>query len=70
MAKKQQTQIIAIVLLILGAGLAYWGYSEGTSLGGKLTQTFSGSASDKTIMLYISSAISFAIGLFLLIKKS
>ena len=66
----KQTQIIGIVLLVLGAGLAYWGYSEGNSLAGKFTKTFSGSASDKTMMLYISSAISFAIGLFLLIKKS
>ena len=70
MSKKQQIQIAGIILLVLGAGLAYWGYSESSSYAGKFTKAISGSDSDKTIALYISSAVSFAIGLFLLIKKS
>jgi hypothetical protein len=62
-------KIIAIVLLVLGAGLAIWGYQLSDSFGGQLTKAISGSDSDKVMTLYISGAVSIVVGLYLLIKK-
>lgn len=71
MAKKSNSSmaVISIVLMVLGIGLAVWGYQQSGSVGSKLTQTFTGSFTDKVMILYISGAVSFIAGLYLKLKK-
>jgi len=71
MAKKSNPaiKIISIVLLITGIGLAVWGYQLSGSFGSQLNNAFNGSPSDKVMMLYIGGAVSFVIGLYLLVRK-
>jgi hypothetical protein len=66
---KQSMKIISIILMIVGIGLAFWGYQTSGGLGSQLTQAVTGSHTDKVMMLYIGGAASFAVGLFLFIKK-
>ena len=61
--------IISIVLLIGGVGLAIWGYQISGSFGSQLNNAINGSPTDKVMMLYIGGAVSFFIGLYLLIRK-
>ena len=71
MAKKSNPaiKIISIVLLITGIGLAVWGYQLSGSFGSQLNNAFNGSPSDKVMLLYIGGAVSFIIGLYLLVRK-
>ena len=69
MANKASSQPIAIALMVIGIGLAYWGYDMSGSLDSQFTQAFSGSSSNAVLIRYIGGAASFAAGLFLFIKK-
>lgn len=71
MAKKNQNtmKIIGLILLVAGAGLALWGYQLSGSFSAQVSRTFTGSETDKVMMLYISGAASFVAGLVLLLKK-
>lgn len=71
MAKGTQvtTKTIGIVLVVVGIGLAYWGYQISGSVASQLRQAFSGSHSDEVLIRYIAGAASSAIGLFLSFKK-
>ena len=71
MAKKSNPtmKIIGIVLLVVGIGLAYWGYQMSDSLGSQLNSAINGSPTDKVMMFYIGGAVSFVIGLYLFIRK-
>jgi hypothetical protein len=62
-------KLIGIVLIIVGAGLAIWGYQESGSIESQLSRTFSGSDTDRVMTLYIAGAASFVVGLLLLLKK-
>ena len=62
-------KIISIVLLVGGLGLAYWGYQMSDSLGSQLNSVINGSPGDKVMMFYIGGAVSFVIGLYLLVRK-
>ncbi|MEJ2450182.1 MAG: DUF3185 family protein [Gammaproteobacteria bacterium] len=62
-------KIIGIALLVVGIGLAIWGYQLSGSVGSKITQVVTGSNTDKVMTLYIGGAVSFLVGLFLFIKK-
>ena len=62
-------KLIGIVLIILGAGLAIWGYQGSGSVASQLSRTFSGSETGKVMTLYIAGAASFVVGLLLLLKK-
>jgi len=65
MAKK----IIGLILLVVGIGLAYWGYQVSGSVGSQLSQAFTGSPTDKVMACYIGGAASLVVGLFLLFTK-
>ena len=65
----QTTKAVGIVLVIVGAGLAYWGYQMSGSVGAQLQHAFAGSHSDDIMIRYIAGAASFAAGLFLILKK-
>jgi len=62
-------KIIAIVLLVSGAGLTFWGYQLSGGLGSQLSQTVTGSATDAVMIRYIAGAGCVAVGLFLFVKK-
>ena len=64
-----QMKIAGIVLIVVGLGLAYWGYEESSSLGSSLNQAFSGSPSDNVMAKYIGGAASLAVGAFLFTRK-
>jgi hypothetical protein len=64
-----QSKIGGIILVVVGLGLACWGYEESGSLGSSLNQAFSGSPTDNVMFKYIGGAASLAAGVFLLMRK-
>ena len=62
-------KIVAIVLVVLGIGLALWGYQLSGGFGAQLSKAVTGSPTDKIMAFYIGGAVSLAVGLFLLFKK-
>ena len=62
-------KIIGLALLVIGIGLAYWGYDLSGSVGSQITETMTGSPTDKVMTLYIAGIASFVVGLFIFIKK-
>jgi cytosine/uracil/thiamine/allantoin permease len=62
-------KIIGLAFLVVGIGLAIWAYQMSGSIGSQIKEVFSGTPTDKVMMMYIGSAVSAVIGLFLLIKK-
>lgn len=59
-------RVIGLALLVAGIGLALWGYQLSESVGSQVTEAVTGAESDKIMALYISGAISFVVGLFLI----
>lgn len=66
---KTLIRVIGLVLLVGGAGLAYWGYQMSQSFASNITRAFTGALPDGVMYRYIGGAISGAAGLFLLLKK-
>ena len=66
---KSTIKPFAIVLLVLGAGLAFWGYQKSGGFQSQLSNVFTGSHSDNVMMLYIAGAACAIAGLFLFLKK-
>jgi len=66
---KSYKSLIGVVLLIVGVGLAIWGYQLSDSVESQLNELVSGSPTDKVMLMYIGGAVCAAIGLFLLLKK-
>lgn len=62
-------RVIGLVLLVGGAGLAYWGYQMSHSFVSQLSRTLTGSLPDGVMYRYIGGAIGGVAGLFLLLKK-
>ena len=62
-------KIIGLAFLVVGIGLAIWAYQMSGSIGSQIKEVFSGAPTDKVMLMYIGSAVSAVIGLFLLIKK-
>ena len=62
------TTVIGIALMVIGAGLAYWGYQQSGSIGSQITQTFTGSPTDKVMIRYIAGAASFFVGIYLFFR--
>jgi hypothetical protein len=62
-------KLIGLAFLVVGIGLAIWAYQMSGSIGSQVKEVFSGAPTDKVMMMYIGSAVSAVIGLFLLIKK-
>ncbi len=66
---KSFMKMIGVALVIVGIGLAFWGYQMSGSVGSQVSQAFTGSASDGVMIRYIGGAACFIAGLFLFIKK-
>jgi cytosine/uracil/thiamine/allantoin permease len=62
-------KIIGIILLVVGAGLAIWGYQLSGSVGSQISEAVTGSETDKVMMYYIGGAASFFVGLYLFAKN-
>lgn len=60
--------IIALVLLVAGAGLAYWGYDMSQNVGNQLVKALGNSTSDKVIAAYTGAAACIVVGFFLLVR--
>ncbi|MAZ70814.1 MAG: DUF3185 family protein [Porticoccus sp.] len=69
MGSASTIKIIGLILLVVGAGLALWGYQLSESIGSEITQAVTGSETDKVMTLYIAGAASFVVGLYLFIKN-
>lgn len=68
-SSRSTMKIIGIVLMVMGCGLALWGYQLSGSVGSQLTQVVTGSDTDKVMIFYIAGAVSFAVGIFLFVKN-
>lgn len=66
---KQGKKLAGLVLMVVGIGLAIWGYRMSGSFGSQLNDALSGSYGDKVMMLYIGGAACIVAGLFLFAKK-
>lgn len=69
MSSATTTKVLGLALIILGIGLAIWGYQLSDSVGSQITEAVTGAETDKIMTYYISGAISFVVGLFLFAKK-
>ncbi|WP_028487327.1 DUF3185 family protein [Thiomicrorhabdus chilensis] len=69
MASGGSMKIIGIILIVIGAGLALWGYQLSDSIGSQITEAVTGADTDKVMTLYITGAVSFVVGLYLFVKK-
>ncbi|MGI9259355.1 MAG: DUF3185 family protein [Gammaproteobacteria bacterium] len=68
-AQRLPTQLISIVLIVVGIGLIYWGYDMSGSVGSQVTETITGSTPDDVMVRYIAGAASLAAGIYLYFKK-
>ena len=69
MSSATSMKIMGLVLVVLGAGLAIWGYQLSGSVGSQVTQAVTGADTDKVMMFYITGAVSFFVGIFLFTKN-
>ncbi|PLX95887.1 MAG: hypothetical protein C0619_00590 [Desulfuromonas sp.] len=56
-------KIIAIVLLIVGAGLIFWGYEIYNSAGSQIGRALGGEAPAKAYIMFIGGAICAVLGI-------
>jgi len=62
-------KMIGLVLLVGGAGMAFWGYQMSGSLTAQFSKTLTGALPDAVMYRYIGGAVSCVVGLFLLAKQ-
>ncbi|MFA7084991.1 MAG: DUF3185 family protein [Arcobacteraceae bacterium] len=62
-------RIVGIALVVLGIGLALWGFQLSGSIASQVTQAVTGADTDRVMTFYIIGAISFFVGLFLFRKN-
>lgn len=62
-------RVAGIILVVIGVGVAIWGYQLSDSLSSQITQAVTGSDTDKVMTFYIAGAVSFAVGLYLFTKR-
>ena len=67
--KTSPKSLPGIVLLVAGAGLAFWGFQKSEGLQSQLSSTFTGSHTDTVMMLYIGAGVCIVVGIVLLLKK-
>ena len=65
----QQSKLLGIILVVLGAGLVIWGYNMSGSAANELTRALTGSSTDEIMYRYIGGAICLAAGLFMFVKR-
>ena len=65
---KSTNKMISIALMVIGAGLATWGYQKSGGLDSKITSALTGSHTDNVMMLYIGGAVCHVVGIYLYLK--
>lgn len=60
---------LGLALIVIGAGLAYWGYQMSESLSSQVSSTITGSLPKDVMYRYIGGAASAIAGVFLFLKK-
>jgi len=65
----QQSKLLSIVLIVLGAALIIWGFQISGSAANEVARSLTGSSSDAVTYRYVAGAISLAAGAFLFLKK-
>lgn len=60
---------IALALLVIGAGLLFWGYQESQVVTNKLARNLTNKWDTETMLLLISGAVCVALGGFGLLRK-
>lgn len=61
--------LIGIIMLIIGGGLAYWGFEKSEGLQSQLSTAVTGAHTDNVMLLYIGGAVCVAIGIYFMTKK-
>ena len=70
MAKSSQSKrMLGIALIIVGAGLLYWGFQKSEGFESQLTSTITGAQPDEVMIMYIAGAVCAAVGVFLNLKN-
>ena len=64
-----QNKLNGPILVVVGGGLLYWGYSESQSVTSQVSEAFSGSPLDKVMYKYIGGSAALIIGLYLFFRK-
>ncbi|MEP4468175.1 DUF3185 family protein [Marinobacter alexandrii] len=59
------SKLVGVVLLVVGIALLFFGYQSTQSVGGQITETFTGQYTDKTMWFLIGGAAAAAAGAFL-----
>jgi hypothetical protein len=67
--KTRPTKLLGMVLLVAGAGLAFWGYQKSEGLQSQVSSVLTGSHSDNVMMLYIGAGVCIVVGAILALKK-
>jgi len=58
-------RLVGVILVIVGAGIAYTGYEMSQTVSNQLASAFSESPSENVAARYVLGAVSAAVGLFL-----
>jgi H+/gluconate symporter-like permease len=58
-----------IVLIVIGAGLAFWGTQKSEGLKSQLSSVVTGSHSDNVMILYIAAAVCVVLGAYFLVRR-
>ena len=64
-----QNKLIGLVLVVVGVGLLYWGYSESQSMTSQVSEVFSGSPLDRVMYKYIGGAVALVAGVYIFLRK-
>lgn len=66
---KSLLRVIGLVLLVGGAGTAWWGYQMSQSIVSELSRAMTGALPDEVMYRYIGGAAAAVAGLFLLLRR-
>ena len=68
-SSKTIVKVVALILVVAGAALIYWGYQASGAFDAKVVKTFSGAEPDEIMYKYIGGAVSLVVGIYLLFRK-
>ena len=62
-------KLVGIALIVVGAGLVFWGSQKSEGLQSQLSSAITGAQPDNVMMMYIAGAVCLAVGAFLNLKS-
>lgn len=69
MSDKMMVKAVGLALMVIGAGLAYWGWQMSDSLTAQMSRTVTGAMPDAVMYRYIGGAACAVVGLFLVARR-